>query len=532
MRTKKEPSTVALAYVEAIERHELTYCRGIAGDNRLTSDEYDRATQAFKDLIDTPWKKGEPIYIVPEKDENGDLNPQLQHLMKEIQRGTFYHQFIKVGSGTLWPLVLRLYYGLKDGFSISIEQMCAMLQVGYCHDAHLETEYVPFFEGNSLRINRMGSQLIQRLIPIEDRTNTTVVHDIITTIIEPFRLALAQASNAEKCIQKITLDKKYFKTTEDGRIAFQTPPQLVKRLKESGLELLYLIVNSQNGFTSVYQENDKVFLLLPSFTMLKLSHQVVNPDRVVTYTPRLGIITPQTLEDGSNLNQRMGSLYAPGITNPKVAHGTVVLPISMCVHDLYYHFFLDAMLSSDTHSQLLYIVSLLRASSQESTVMTSELRRCTDRELLITSHRFQRNQNESFPDVIKRIFSISSSEKISPSFVIILVDAILNSRQLPYISQLLENRYYKRLLQWDNLPTLLEFKDKVECYNREIKGHSSKIAILILCRFYLNDIAFCQALVENMKHNMAGITVTWEKIVTSIFILCLQEIPEPGHSMI
>ncbi len=92
--------------------------------------------------------------------------------------------------------------------------------------------------------------------------------------------------------------------------------------------------------------------------------------------------------------------------------------------------------------------------------------------------------------------------------MIIFVDALLNSNNLPYMSQSLERKFYKKFLQWDNLPTFIELKDKVERYSREIKGHSSKIAILILCRFYLNDVDFCQALVENMKHNTADLTVT------------------------
>lgn len=503
--------SIALRTIEKIEQRELAICRAITRDNTLTQDEYVRSSQAFKDLIDTPWKRGEPIYIVLENDENGDLNPHLKHLMQEIKKGTYYAQFITVGSGTLWPLVLRLYYGLECGFSISIEQMCAMLQVSYCLDAQLEIEHVPFFEGDSLRISRIGSALVQKIFSIEDVANREVVNDIITTRIEPFRLAFHKVPNAEKCIQKITLDKRYFKGSKAGEIVFQAPPRLVNELKNSGLELFYMIVMNQNSFTNVYQENDKLFLLLPSMEMLKQYHQVIHPDRGVTYTSRLGIITPQAIEDSSNLNQRIGSIYAPGITNPRVAHQTTVLPLSMYVHDAYYHFFLDAMLCRDTHAHLLYIVALLRASLNDSRVMTSELRRCTDREFLIGKDKFQRNQDKIFPDIMGRIFAISSSKQISPSFVIIFVDALLNSDNLPYLSQSLERKFYKTFLQWDNLPPFIEFKDKVERYSREIKGHSSKIAILILCRFYLNDVEFCQALVENMKHNMADLTVTWEK---------------------
>lgn len=510
MRTRKEPS-VALRTIEEIEQHELTHCRDITRDNTLTLDEYTRSTQAFKDLIDTPWKRDEPIYIVLENDENGDLNSHLNHLMQEIKKGTYYAQFITVGSGTLWPLVLRLYYGLECGFSISIEQMSAMLQVSYCLDAQLEIEHVPFFEGDSLRISRIGSALLQKLFSIEDMSNREVVNDIITTKIDPFRHAFHKAPKAEKCIQKITLDKRYFKFTETGEVAFQASPKLVNELQNSGLELFYMIVASQNSFTSHYRENDQSFLLLPSMAMLKQYQQIINPVREVIYTPRLGIITPQAIEDSCNLNQRMGNIYAPGITNPRAAHGANVLPISMYVHDTYYHFFLDAMLCHDTHAHLLYIIALLRASLNDNRLMTTELRRCSDREFFIGQDRFQRNQDKSFPSVMKKIFSISSSKQISPSFVIILVDTILNSNNLPYISQSLERKFYKTFLQWDNLPTFLEFKDKVERYNREIKSHSSKIAILILCRFYLNDVELCQALVENMKQNMDALTITWEK---------------------
>ncbi len=505
--------SIALHTIEEIEQRELARCRAITSGNTLTQYEYARSTQAFKDLIDTPWKRGEPIYIVLEKDENEDLNPHLKRLMQEIKKGTYYSQFITVGSGTLWPLVLRLYYGLGCGFRISIEQMCAMLQVSYCLDAQLEIEHVPFFEGDSLRISRIGSALVQKIFSIEDVSNREVVNDIITTRIEPFRLAFHKVPNAEKCIQKITLDKRYFKGSKAGEIVFQAPPTLVNELTNSGLELFYMIVMNQNSFTSVYQENDKLFLLLPSMAMLKQYHQVIHPDRGVTYTSRLGIITPQAIEASSNLNQRIGSIYAPGITNPRVAHQTTVLPLSMYVHDAYYHFFLDAMLCRDTHAHLLYIVALLRTSLNDHRVMTSELRRCTDREFLIGNDKFQRNQDKIFPDIMRKIFSISSSssKQISPSFVIIFVDALLNSDNLPYMSQSLERKFYKAFLHWDNLPTFIEFKDKVERYSREINGHSSKIAILILCRFYLNDVEFCQALVENMKHNMADLTVTWDK---------------------
>lgn len=507
----RNEASAALRYIEQLEQSALVSCRHSSCDHTLTQDEYDLSTPAFKEMIATPWQKGEPIYIVPEKNGNGKLHPELLRLMRELNKGTYYDQFIKVGSGTLWPLVLRLYYGLDCGFRISMEQMCAMLQVSYCLDAQLEIEHVPFFEDKTQQIGRIGTKLVQTIFYFEDISNQEAVNERITTKINPYRDAVHKAPAAEQAILKIKLDKKYFDISKNGEVAFFTPPHLVNELKNSGLELLYTIVMSKTGFKSVYRENDTIFLLLPSFTMLNIYNQMLNPDRALTYQPRLGIITPHTLEAYSNLNQRMGNLYAPGITNPKIAHGAVVLPISMYVHDVYYHFFLDAILSSDTHTQLLYIVTLLRTSVQDSMVMTTELRRCTDREFSIKEDSFKKNQHTSFPNMIEKIFSIPSSRTLSPSFVILLVDAILHPSKLPYISQSLEGKFYRRFLQWDNRLPFSEFKEKVERYNRELHGHSAKIAILILCRFYLNDIEFCQALIENMKHNSAALTVTWGK---------------------
>lgn len=506
-----ENETIALNALKQQEIKQLTVCQEITGNTTLSADEYQKASSDFKQLIEIPWEKGEPIYIMPEFDQHEQLRSELKTLIINIERGTSYHQFVPKDYGLAWPLLLRLYYGLSSGFKISIEQMKSMLNVCYWNETGLISENFPIFQSNGKQLSTAGEQLIQYgIMPFSEETHKK----------NAFICAMQNSAIplGEKSVQRIILNQDYINF---GRLLIQTPEMdyvahtlnlrndprtdLIK-MQKSGTELFAnLMLLSEWTFKMSYI-NNKIMLFVPSQTMLKVYLETINPGVKLVYQPKLGIISPQMTEYYSNRNSRIGNLIAPGVTNPQKVHGKISKPAFVAGHDIY-HWYLLGTLSLEITQQMSRAKYVLRQVFGRPNEFTAEIMRSIECE-----RSANLSEDKRFFHLLKYIFAEDvnmDNSRVRLSSTILLVDMILHPDYWPsYLRD--KEKIMALLLHAKIKPELNDVETTIVKYNHIAKDNYCFITMLVLCHFYLNDKELCQGFISNYPC-IDRTDILWEK---------------------
>ena len=192
----------ALAEVKKYYAAETKKCKESPGITTLTENEFERASGDFKELIEIPKTKNQPIYIAREFYPADTLNPQLQKIVAAIKAGKPYHEFITASMGVMWPLLLRLYFGLHSGFKISIEQLHSMMKVCYWRDRDFKIINVPVLDKNTNNFTRPSELLINCMFTPAQRKQK-----------EKFLAALhaEEIPSGERMLQMILINPHYFR---------------------------------------------------------------------------------------------------------------------------------------------------------------------------------------------------------------------------------------------------------------------------------------------------------------------------------
>jgi len=505
----------ALENIKKREAEELAKCKKLTNNTTLTSEEYSNADEDFRVLVETPWQKQEPIYIMPELDDNtGKLHPKLKSLVENIRTGKPYHTFITGSWGETWPLLLRLCYGLKSEpkFKISIEQLHSLIQVSYWRETKLELKSINIFERDQKTLSASGKTFLSNIFPeLPGQQSTALIAKIDRN----------QIPQGETAFLRIELNELYFNfsttiaqtnpLTELAPILFGwsrfTREKTNALAKENAADMLVTMMHSNVWPYRLMLDEKKLCLCLPSQSFLKIYHEIINPQRKVKNVRRLGLITASLQEKHSDKNERPFGLRAPGITSPSIYHEMVCLPAFEEIHDGY-HAELETRTSNAIFSQMQRAKLILRKNTEAK--YTYEIFRCIDREAASYLDEKQR-----FLRLITRTFATSIIKKDSKpanSAVLVLIDMILHPEFWPYYSGMKEKII--TALLGKNIAT--EGLEKTVRKNYEMANkNESIVAMLVLFHFHLNDEKLCHTILASLQAQTFTTQLIWKKDPTS-----------------
>jgi hypothetical protein len=517
----------ALKNLKKYYKTETEKCVKLTSNTTLTAEEYNHATPEFKNLIEIPYKKNEPIYIMPEFNDKKNRHPELTALVEKIKSGKPYHTFINKSLGMTWPLLLRLYYGLSSGFKISIEQFHSMLKVCYWHELKkLEVESVPFFENDYGDMSEAAEQLLKMLyFPNPDIQ------------IDSFKDAMkdSKTPKGERYLQVVKLDVDYFHAAmlaleaisvenndglammsmydqilfgRQGKYSYASSAEFVSK---AGAQMFCAPIAIGVGHYKVNFLQNKPCLIIPSSTMQKKYYDILNPGRNLKIVNKLGIYGPDTMEKLSDQNARPVNLYAPGISNPLISHRKIIPPAFGLEHDDY-HITFEALLTKSLYLQMTRGKNIFRKLLGNETVYSAEITRFLDRE---KTHEV--SDDVRFFELLRYVFCIDPNEDqkvLRLSSVIILTDMILSPAEWPFYSKL-KNKLIDLFLH-NKTEKKSDFVNTVEkttrAYAAATNNNLSLTAILLLCHFYLKDASFCKILLELHLKNPAALSGAWRKM--------------------
>lgn len=517
---------LALNDLKEYYKKETKKCVKLTGSTLLSEEEYAAASDDFKRLIEIPRKNNEPIYIMPELDEKKQLHPHLKTIATAIQIGQPYHTFVDKSLGEIWPMLLRLYYGLKTiKFKISIEQMHSMLKVCYWNELKvlkivnfplfsenlLLTENAILFFQNSFYFTDPRRQAKDFLIAMSDLEIPPGERDLllIELNLDYFRLIrfvveseLGKNSHQYKALKKSDLEffpnaKPYSET--------ETSYYFSRHATEMFGAYMYIGI----GFYKILVIDGKPCIMLPSQTMLKKYYDAVNPGRNLKTVRVLGKYSVRDLEELSDQNCRPVNLYAPGVSNPLVTHRKVIPAAHGLEHDDYHALF-EATIEKSLYLQMTRAKNVLRKIFDDKNECTAEILRLLDRE-----RNNEMKMESRFYELLKYTFCTYSDDMNSPiqlSSVIVLADMILNPVEWPCYSGM-KSRLFEFMLPTTVKMTdefIVAFEKVTQQYAKATNNNLAFIAILLLAHFHLNDEAFCKILLAQAKQSTTPI-FSWRK---------------------
>ena len=491
-----EADQYALKKLKVQARLALQFCQETTSGNVLTLEEYARASDEFRELIATPYAKGEPIYIMPAS------NPRVDEFAVHIQKGTPYHQFIKENYGVIWPIVLRLYYDNR----ISIEQMESMLKVSHWLETGLKVENVPLLDKSGQLSDWEGTSFIDAMHFPRDNTE--------------FMRRLAHLPKGEKNLLKVTLNHDYINFARlynpseylDVIAMIAGVPvcsgKYSETIRQQAASMFGALIYGGQWPHNVMVMGAELFLLLPSSTLFKIYLETMNPSRSFQYKRRLGLITPEMMETYSENNMRLGNLFAPGVAGPTLVHHKISLPIWVIEHDMY-HCYFEGLLSTNNYMQMMRAKQVLRSIlPMTGRTLTSEITRCIERE-----RHPQLAEQERFFKLLEYVFAMDTNTEhpsIRNSSVIILCDMFLNPQYWPYFVG--QKTALLRLLWPDSdKPSLDKWEAALQRYAELVPNDLSMLAVLMLCHFYLKDPTLALALADNHRQGYLETQIQWVK---------------------
>jgi hypothetical protein len=525
-RNYSDDDLFALAEVKRYYSAETKKCEKLPGISILTEEEFKRSSSDFKELIETPRKRKQPIYIISEYFPATKLHPKLETLVTAIKANKPYHTFITASLGQTWPLLLRLYFGLESGFKISIEQLHSMIKVCYWRDRGFSIQNIsPFTNEGKVAANLIigclfkPDQQLQRKRFLKSLRASGIPEgermlQVINIDPNYFRIAMSASpkdnsqSSESRILELLIMHDSLHHVPKIGLYSEEVTAKFSKR---NAAEIFNSLIEVGTAFYRLFFINKKPVILLLSQTMLKLYTNAMNPDRKMKVVRRLGPFSPNVMEHHSDKNERAINLFAPGISNPLITHGQVVYPAFGLEHDDY-HVLYEAQLSLANLAQINRVKTSLRRVLDNDSLYTAELFRCIDRE-----RSPDLNEYERFYETIKYVFLIDIHDYNSAlklSSVIPLIDMVLEPEHWPYYKDV-RTELIKSLL-----PTIQERTEKfyfdveesIRAYAVKTKNDYSLIAILMICQYYLNDKPFCQALLDlNAKYPKDSTLYTWRK---------------------
>ena len=494
-------------------------CKKFTGKTILTGDEYQKSFTDFKRLVDIARNKGEPIYILPEFSTKDKLHPYLQKLKNGIVNGTPYAELIADNLGTTWPALLRLYYGLSSGFKISGEQFHSMLKVCYWKALGLTVESVPLFEYGET--SDLGEILVNSEFYFPDKS------------IQPAQFKHAMKSqnipSGEKYLTVVKLNQSYFHAlryilenntnvnisdismVDDMGVFYPGKPKYNIKSTESFLQTEpammfgapFVIYTGYFRMTVVGVPT----LIFPSQTMEQVYFKTVNPLRDLKIVRLLGRYSTKSLETLNDHNERAVNLYAPGITNPLLAHGKVINPATGLLHDEY-HFGFEATLSNILAAQMNRGIKVIRDAAGDDKILTSEILRLLDRE----THPEQ-SDNERFYHLLKYIFALDNQNPDSASSIsaiLLIVDMVLSPAHWPSFKAV-RDKLLKQLLPPVKIsPNMLE--EKIRAHAAKLDNNIGATAASILCDLYYNDTHLSNLLIELHRAHPGISFHAWKKL--------------------
>jgi hypothetical protein len=480
----------------------------------LSEHEFRFASAEFKEFIEIPRNKKEPIYIAVTILADNTFNPGLQEIMDGITSGKPYHSFIKQSFGETWPLLLRLYYGL-DKFRISMEQFHSMIKICYWQDRSFIVENIPLANEKN-QLTDAGNLLINNSMysPEKNQQKTKFIEDMSATAIPA----------GERMLQVIKLDPQYFRV---AMMASQSNPhytnapllsmhdalyvptlgeysvkQTLAFAQQQGAEMLVSALQIGHAYHRIFFMKRKVgtklipepVLLLPSQTMVEKYIHSLNPTRKIKIIRRIGPFGPNVMEQHSDKDERVINLFAPGITNPLVTHAQIVFPWAGLEHDEY-HVLYEGQLSKINYGQLCHAKNVLHnILGKDSKVITSEIFRSIDRERAPVL-----GEHTIFLELIKYLFANNVQDynsELKLSSFIIMADMVLSPQHWPYY-KIKKAELVPALLHANKSDTKVSTKE-VEDTIRQLGNKTAQdipfTSILLLCRYYLSDPLLCVAL--------------------------------------
>ena len=510
--------------VESILRDyekETIKAKVLTCNTTLTTDVYKRAHDGFKLLTRFPFNNGEPIYIMPELDEKGELQPLLKEIVTGILTRKSYHEFITKSWGETWVLLLRLHLGLESkgykGFRISIEEFHSMMASCYWRAIGLKTTNLALVEKDGKTLTKAGNLLVANaMFPPEDSTK-----------ISQFLNAVAKIPRAgERDMLAVSLDDTdYYRVAMMGMISYidrtklpaiqkaglilhdgianakKDPYSQAKTEKFaaiSGANMFWTILNAGFRYHRIFFIDRRPFILFPSQTMLTIYYQILNPGRNLEVLRRLGIFDPLVMEDDSDHNRRSESLFAPGVTNPIIAHSRPGHPCFNLMHDEYHAAF-EALLTLASYLQMKLANHIIKRFHPE---MNTERFRSIDRE-----RSPELDEKTRFFELIKYLFAFSVidfNSKLHLGSVILLVNMILSPEHWAFYPELKEKLINLLLPCNGKKPAdyVAYVERSIKKYAEYTKQHDLFTPILVLAHFYLDDLQFCKAIVDALKQNL------------------------------
>ena len=504
--------SIGLEKVKNYYALETQKCVASPNVHELTEHEYRFATPDFKELIEIPKNKKEPIYIAAEKLADNTFNPQLQAIINGITSGKPYHSFINRSLGETWPLLLRLLYGLENKFRISMEQFHSMLKVNYWLDSDFEVKNTPLFEKN--QFTEAGKILVNNalFVPEQEKQKKQFITAMSDTTVPA----------GERMLQVVTLPPQYFRV---AMMASQTNPyyensplisiidskenvptlgvysqrKTLEFAKQHGAEILMSALQLGHIYHRLFFVAKKPVLLLPSQTMIEKYIHLLNPSRKIKVARRIGPFGPTIMEQHSDKNERVINLFAPGITNPLVTHGQVIFPWAGMEHDEY-HVLYEGQLSKVNYDQLSQAKKVLHnILGENAKVITSEIFRAIDRERAPVL-----GEERLFLELVKYLFANdlhNYNSELKLSSFILLADMILSPEHWPYYEKT-KQQLIPALLHANNSDTQVITQDvevAVRDFGKKTANDIALTSILLLCRYYLHDPLLCVALLYLTK---------------------------------
>lgn len=525
-----EDHHTALAAIKQEQKEETEKAKKLTGNTTLTDEEYQAANPEFKQLVEKARGRGLPIYVMPELDKDQKLHPRLKTIVDGIKQGKPYHTFITVKYGELCPLLLRLLLGLKsEKFQISIEQFDSMMTQSYWLGTSIQkVENIPLFKAKTL--TEVGGLLVhqalfdptteekkkeiflknmmQQSIPEGERSVQVIYLDVhhyrSATLAINLLVEDGYGSICPQVLQQQFLlqwhDQKVFEATE-GKF---DPVKVHKNMAMRGMEMFVTALKeTQHAYYRLFHIRQPNTLsrpgvfLLPTQTMLKIWHESLYPDRQLRVIRRAGPFDVKTMEEDSDSNGRTVSMVFPGIPDPGVAHRKPVWPAYNRLHDQT-HTNYEAALSKTIFKQMTHGKNVLRRFYSDKSQCTSSILRFLDRD---KSLRFP--ELERFYALITNSFSTDRgtlTAKLELCSILILVNMILESFQWPYYMEMRQRMTDALLPCTIKKPTAAVLETITRSYAGKVKHDHSLIAILLLCHFYLNDLALGKGILELVPH--------------------------------
>jgi hypothetical protein len=522
--------TAALKDLRLLYVVETKRCINLTGGRTLTDAELKQKEddKEFKTLIEIPLKNKEPLYIMPEFDEKDakqeTLHPALKPIVEGIKAGRPYHEFMPKNYGEAWPILFRLYFGLKDGFKISIEQLQSMMKIPYWHADKQTTECVPILNSSQTGLSYYGQYLMREALQMSDEEIARFI---------ALMKAHPEIPEGEKHVQVVRMDpiftrsalqvltKKHLMESEDaassnmrvkfeffdqrnvktlGNYSYNANAQLLQSTKGALLFAELFGVNHGSGPGHVFIDDKGPFFVAAPATLLKHLNKFSHYQGQIRYVNRLGKFGPQEMEAHIDNGEHAGNLTAPGISNIEIAHGTVVSPATAVSHDDY-HFLVQLLTSPDVNKQLLHLKNVLRSYFDNTkTKFVSEVYRSIEREVA----QYVSNDDLRLYHLLRKIFRKEKKgdvDTFSFSSVILVTDMLLSPEHWTQVN-LARKLIISNLMHFKNEKVDIEKLQKAaKSYARKAHNNHPFVSVLLLCRFYLDDQTFCNMLLHLKNPN-------------------------------